>query len=396
LSNPLSLLPIALAAGGGQIDGLPAPRAVAAGFTLLQRSAPLVRAMAGRRSAILLPPSAAVLTALAASDGRGAALLPAFADRDTIAAMLREADAGAVFTTRALAAHLPRHPLAVVLLDDAPRTATVCVGGSEQRVDLGSHFGLDLEGEEDEGRDEECLISFATAAAERPRGVVFTHRNLLALGRSAVDATSLVKGDHVLAILPPVNLAGFALTMAGPLLAGARVTTMPRFDASSVLEQLEHHGLTHLVGDPATFAAIAEGIERRGAALNAAGLRVCACYGHHAAAGLHERWLRATGVELRDASGLPEAPLLMFNAPHFPNRPGTLGVPFPGLQVSVRHAISGDPVAHGDPGVLWARGAAIFSGYLRPDEPGLALRDGWLQTTERVRVRPDGAFEHAE
>ncbi|MBW7935238.1 MAG: hypothetical protein H3C62_16850, partial [Gemmatimonadaceae bacterium] len=107
MSNPLSLLPIALAAGGGAVDALPAARLVAAGFTLLQRSAPLVRALAGKRGALLLPPSPAVLTALAACDGHGAVLLPAQGDREHLTALFDAAGVGAVFTTRARSAHLP-------------------------------------------------------------------------------------------------------------------------------------------------------------------------------------------------------------------------------------------------------------------------------------------------
>ncbi|NUR34387.1 MAG: hypothetical protein HOQ30_10285, partial [Gemmatimonadaceae bacterium] len=68
MSDPLSLLPLALAAGGGRVNEHEAQQLVAAGLTLLQRSAPLVRALAGRRSAILLPTSSAILTALAASE----------------------------------------------------------------------------------------------------------------------------------------------------------------------------------------------------------------------------------------------------------------------------------------------------------------------------------------
>src|SRR5215208_2325860 len=75
MSAPLSLLPLAAAAGGGRVDEYEAQQLVAAGFTLLQRSAPLVRALAGRRAGILLPASPAFLTALAACEGRGAVLI---------------------------------------------------------------------------------------------------------------------------------------------------------------------------------------------------------------------------------------------------------------------------------------------------------------------------------
>ena len=103
MSDPLSLFPMALAAGGGRIDGLECQQLVAAGVTLLQRSAPLVRALSGRRAGILLPTGPAFITALAASDGRGAVLLSQGASPSDVAWQLSDADVGAVFTVSALA-----------------------------------------------------------------------------------------------------------------------------------------------------------------------------------------------------------------------------------------------------------------------------------------------------
>jgi hypothetical protein len=51
MSNPLGVLPLAMAAHGGTLDDIPSAQLVAAGLTLLQRSAPLVRALYGKRAA---------------------------------------------------------------------------------------------------------------------------------------------------------------------------------------------------------------------------------------------------------------------------------------------------------------------------------------------------------
>lgn len=308
LSNPLALLPIALAASGGHIDGHSAASSVAAGFTLLQRSAALVRALAGRRSAILLPPSAAVLTALAASDGRGAVLLPALANGDNLAAMLDDGDVGAVFTTSALEGQLPPSDCAVVLLDGAPRSAIVLARGTRTTIDLGSHFGLDLEGEEDEGRDEECIIRYATSGSAAAHRKTFTHRDLFTLARFAVDATALRTSDHALAVMPPDDVEAFALSFAGPLLAGARVSTMDRFDAVEAARRIRDDGVTHLVGESTMFAAIADSLEQRARATAPMGLRACTCVGSAPTEALQDRWRRLTGEELRVARGIQEAP----------------------------------------------------------------------------------------
>jgi hypothetical protein len=229
----VALTPLRIAAAGGSVDGHAAVALVAAGFTLLQRSAPLVRALAGRRSAILLPDSAQFLVALAASDGRGAVILDP-AKAGALDAQLKPMNVGAVFTNSALAALVPAE-LVRVLLDESPVSATVVAAdGTAARVDLGSHFGLALETVADEpGRDEECVVFVdATSSASHAR-VVFTHRQLLAgapaPGRalSAAERPSPLRQDYhrPSQLFAFSNLTGFVADFVAPLLAGATVAT---------------------------------------------------------------------------------------------------------------------------------------------------------------------------
>ena len=238
MADPFSLLPLALAAHGGRVDDLPAEQLVAAGIALLQRSATLVRALSGKRSAILLPTSPQFFVAFAASEGRGAVLINPLASRPEIAYQLRDANVGAVFTNAALASHLPAD-FTHVLLDDAPRQArTVGWQRDGETVDLGSHFGLSLEGEaETSGSDEEAAIVYTSAMAGTPLGAILTHRNLLANARSTLMATANTSDDRVLALLPFAHLFGLTVTAScTPLLAGARVTTMPKFNPGRGVE----------------------------------------------------------------------------------------------------------------------------------------------------------------
>jgi long-chain acyl-CoA synthetase len=394
LSNPLSLLPFAIAGGGGRIDRVPAPSLVAAGFTLLQRSVPLVRALAGHRSAILLPTSGAYLAALAASDGRGAVLLSPRATPGEIAFQLDDANVGAVFTVRAFASRVLAGDRPVVLLDDAPRSGTVIAGGIVTVLDLGSHFGLDLAGEVEPGRDEECAVVYTSKAAGTPRGAVLTHRNLLANARGTVDAVSLHAADHVLAALPFAQLFGFTVTMTAPLLAGGRVTTMDRFQPIAALDLIEHGGITVMAGVPTMYAALVAELERRGAPLAAPALRVCICGGAPLATALQDRWFELTGVELRQGYGLTEAaPACLFNVPHYPNRRGSLGIPFPGVAVTIRHPETSAPLPPGHEGEVCVRGDNVFRGYLGSGAAGLRVRDGWLHTGDLGRERTDRSFE---
>ena len=390
----VDLLTLRAAAGRGSIDGIKAAGLVAAGFTLLQRSPALVRALAGRRAAILVPTSPQFLVALAASEGRGAVLVNPLAAEAEIAYQLADAGVGAVLTIGSLAKRLPAGTVHA-LLDEAPTSATVVgADGGSTRIDLGSHFGLELQGDGDEpGRDEECAIVYTSAMAGRPLGAILTHRNLIANARQAVQAAQFGTGDHLLALLPYSHLFGLTTSGIAPLMAGVRITTMARFNPVTAVDRLANDGVSIVVGVPAIYAAMLAAIARRETPFTAPALRMCICGGAPLAEELQARWAEVTGVELRQGYGLTEAsPVALFNGLPAANHRGALGVPFPGVSVSVRDPERGTPLPHGAEGELCVAGETVFRGYVRNGGDGLQVRDGWLHTGDRGVEQPDGTF----
>lgn len=295
MTDPLSLLPLAIAARGGSIDGTPASQWVAAGLTLLQRSAPLVRALAGRRSAILLPTSAHFLTALGASEGRSALLLPTHAGSDELRTQLSLADVGALFTLSPFLSRVPDVP--VVLLDGAPRYARLRAGNRSRDIDLGSHFPLDLEGDPDApGSDDEVAVVHAPPSSGDHRPAPVTHRDLLSRGREVCRAAQLSGNDRVLAALSWSDLQGLLLGAVAPLLCGASVFTLRAADPGAVGDAIARDGITTLVGAPELFVSLLASTRR---ATPWGSLRAClAPGGPCATADLANRWEAATGVPL--------------------------------------------------------------------------------------------------
>jgi long-chain acyl-CoA synthetase len=401
VSNPLGLLPIALAAGGGRVDGFEAQQLVAAGLTLLQRSAPLVRALSGRRSAILLPTSPAFITALAASEGRGAVLINPLASRVEIAYQIADANVGAVFTTTELVGRVPDH-IARVMLDDLPKSALVVADGTARSIDLGSHWGLTLDAEVDGSpSQEEAAIVYTSGFEGTPLGAILTHANLLSNARATVEAARMDRSVTTLAVLPFAHLFGLVVSGVAPILAGGRVVTMERFNPARVVEWLEEGTISDLVAVPSVFATVVALADRRGTTLRGSELRLCICGGAPLAVELQDRWVELTGVELRQGYGLTEAgPVCLFNRVDLPNKRGTLGVPFPGVQVSIRAAQSDTDVAVGEAGEICVSGPNVFAGYVNagalhatPERPwgaGLPRNGAWLRTGDRAVRNADG------
>jgi Acyl-CoA synthetases (AMP-forming)/AMP-acid ligases II len=393
--DPFSLLPLSIAAQGGRIDEFDAQQLVAAGFTLLQRSAPLVRALSGKRAAILLPTSPAFITALAAADGRGAVLINPLATPREVSHEVDDANVGAVFTIEPLVRLLPPD-IPRVLLDDAPRTAQVIVGGVARQVDLGSHLGMTIEGNvEAAGSNDEALIVYTSAMAGVPLGAILSHHNILANARSTIAATGTTSADHVLALLPFAHLFGFAVAAVTPLLAAGRVTTMSRFHRARVLESLADDGVTVLTGVPSVFRSLLAVMRKAGAAMP--NLRLCVCGGAPLAESLQDEWADATGVELRQGYGLTEAgPVCLFNDVASANARGRLGVPLSAVEVDLLPPILYDALgrprrmeapSHDGAGLeICVRGDNVFRGYISRGGDGLPFDDdGWLHTGDLGR-----------
>ncbi|MCO4099758.1 hypothetical protein [Gemmatimonas sp.] len=266
--DPLALLPFAIAAGGGRIGPLAASQLVAAGTTLLQRSAPLVRALAGRRAGILLPNVPAWLLALAASDGREAVVLDIASSGEELAAQCHTLGIGAVFTTRTLSSRLPGL-VTRVLLDDAPATAYVILADREQTVDLGSHYGLDLIGDTGvEGSNEPCL-HFPLSATS------LSHRDALAAARTAMAMYAYTPVDRTLTMTPFATPSAVIHGLVAPLLAGGLLHLREQLTTPQCRTLIEHDDVTMLVGTASTLGDLALGI--RGAPLAHSALKRVVC-----------------------------------------------------------------------------------------------------------------------
>jgi malonyl-CoA/methylmalonyl-CoA synthetase len=71
-------------------------------------------------------------------------------------------------------------------------------------------------------------------------------------------------------------------------------------------------------------------------------------------------------------------------------RPGTVGLPLPGVDVRIVGP-EGPDVAAGETGELLVRGPAVFSGYWRrPDATAAAFADSWFRTGDLGERSADG------
>src|SRR5208282_624495 len=102
------------------------------------------------------------------------------------------------------------------------------------------------------------------------------------------------------------------------------------------------------------------------------------------------RWREITGSPVVEGYGLTEASPVVCINPFTKPKLGTVGLPVPSTEVTVRDD-AGNALAVGEDGEVWVRGPQVMLGYWRrPDETRLVLTaDGWLKTGDI------GAFDAA-
>jgi long-chain acyl-CoA synthetase len=99
---------------------------------------------------------------------------------------------------------------------------------------------------------------------------------------------------------------------------------------------------------------------------------------------------RLPGVELAEGYGCTESAALIASSPLGGIRPGSVGLPVPGVEVRIETSDGRD--AHvGEEGEICVRGPNLMTGYWHaPEETEFALRGGWLHTGDVGRFDPDG------
>jgi acyl-CoA synthetase (AMP-forming)/AMP-acid ligase II len=286
-----------MAAGGGSIDGSDIRQLVAAGVTMLQRCAPLVRALAGGRGALLLARSSDHLVAMAACEGHGAVLLDPEWSAERVREAIEISGARVVFTR---ASHVPMLPagVALVSLDELPGHVLFSHGSVQRRIDVGSHFGLTIEGEESEGSDEDAVIELTTGANGVTEPRRYTHRSLLAAARAVVLDAGLGEADVVSSLVPLHEAAGLTGGLIAPALAGARILSVERSRVRDAARAIEASGGTVLIADARGIEEMARALVSDDTTWANGPLRTAVAVGPPLDAATAELWQRATGAAL--------------------------------------------------------------------------------------------------
>ena len=106
--------------------------------------------------------------------------------------------------------------------------------------------------------DDLVALPYSSGTTGLPKGVMLTHRNVVANLCQVREVQHVGEGDTIIGVLPFFHIYGMTVIMNQALRTGATIVTMPRFDLAGFLELVERHGVTkaHLV--PPIILALAK------------------------------------------------------------------------------------------------------------------------------------------
>ncbi|MEO8603632.1 MAG: class I adenylate-forming enzyme family protein [bacterium] len=220
-----------------------------------------------------------------------------------------------------------------------------------------------------------CIL-YTSGTTGAPKGVMLSHRAILATVEPTAERGGLVPGDVALSTLPLFWVAGLVIRALPTLASGAALLTLETFTADGLLAALRAEQpsalhlrppqvgqlLAHAEFDPAGLSAVRRGggrVDWFAPHLDAERVRFITGYGMTETAGY------VTALDWRDAVAV---------------RATGIGTPLPGVELRI---VDGE---------VRVRGPGLFSGYHK-QPPGTGVdADGFFCTGDLGRIDADGTF----
>ena len=250
------------------------------------------------------------------------------------------------------------------------------------------------------GGDRECSLLFTSGSSGTPKGVVLSHRNVLANSEQIFESGIVPDEGRLLANLPIFHSFGHTVGIWFALVRGVSCVCLPSpLDAKRNIDAVREEKVNTLIGTPTFYRSYLKKLDKDAMA----SVERTIAGAEKTPAGFAKEWEEKIGGRYYEGYGATEtSPVVAVNVPDSPDpeapggmragsKPGSVGRLIVGMSARVYDAITGEVVGFDKPGLLSVKGANVFGGYLDDEKKTAeALKDGWYATGDLVRIDAEG------
>jgi long-chain acyl-CoA synthetase len=239
-----------------------------------------------------------------------------------------------------------------------------------------------------------AVILYTSGTTGRPKGAVLTHANLAANATAVAEVLEVrsgADGDRFLVVLPMFHAFAATVGILTPLLAGAALIPVPRFDPALITSAVGTHRATIFLGVPSLYAVLLRLDDAQVARWSP--VRLCISGGAALPEALMQAFEQRFSVPILEGDGPTECgPVTCVNPPAGPRKARSVGPPLPGVEMRIADP-DGRWLPAGEHGEVCVRGPSVMRGYWNlPDETEASFQGDWFRTGDLGWRDADGWF----
>lgn len=239
---------------------------------------------------------------------------------------------------------------------------------------------------------DDALLLYTSGTTGLPKGVVLSHKNMVAGGQYTALAHGLTAEDRALCSLPLYHINGEVVTAVTPLVSGGSVVMPHRFSISNFWELISEYACTWFSVVPTIISYLTNATDLEGKDLTVDQLRFGRSASSALPPSLHKAFEKKFRVSIVETMGLTETAAPVFSNPMDPSK-RKYGSPGQAVgNIAKIIDAEGNELPRGMPGEIMIKGDNVMKGYYKaPDITAKTLEpDGWLHTGDIGYIDEDG------